>query len=103
MNNENAVLQSALVRGLYLFMGTTIFAAITSYLAAAAVLPADVSKSDTVTVAVLSGILAGLGALGFRGGAEGMYDRQRAIDGNSNKGDVAEASPLLEVTEVPKP
>jgi hypothetical protein len=96
----NAVLVTAVVRGLYLFVGTTITTTISSYLAAAAVLPPEVSREDTIVVAVLSGLLAGFGVLGFRGGGEGLYDRNRAIKGNANAGDVPVASAKLEVTKV---
>lgn len=73
---------TAALRGLYNFFCTFVTAAITSYMGVGIVITgnmaaAGVSERDRIVFSVLTGILAGMGALGFRGAAEGLYDTNR--------------------------
>jgi hypothetical protein len=81
-----SVLQSAIIRGLYLAIGTGLSTALLVW-----------ATTDELKPILIAGITSGLAVLGFRGGAEGFYDRNRAIEGNMNAGDVAMASPKVEV------
>jgi hypothetical protein len=86
MGIESAVLQSAIVRGLYTALGTGILTALMTW-----------ATTDEAKTIIISGGTAALLVLGFRGGAEGFYDRNRAITGNINAGDVPSESPKVEV------
>jgi hypothetical protein len=83
---DSAVLQSAIIRGLYTALGTGVSTALLTW-----------ATTDDVKTIVIASVGAALTVLGFRGGAEGFYDRNRAITGNMNAGDVAMESPKVEV------
>lgn len=73
---------TAVLRGLYNFVAASLLAGITAYMGVGVMITgnmenAGVAESDRIVFAVLTGILGGLGALGFRGGAEGLYDANR--------------------------
>jgi hypothetical protein len=82
----DAVLKSAIVRGLYLATGTGVSTALLIW-----------ATTNDLKPIVIGGLGAALTVLGFRGGGEGFYDRNRAITGDMNAGDVAMASPKVEV------
>jgi hypothetical protein len=86
---ESAVLNSAIIRGLYMALGTGVSTALLTW-----------ATTDDYKTIIIASVGAALTVLGFRGGAEGFYDRNRAITGNINAGDVPSESPLVEVVPV---
>ena len=85
----NAVLMSAVIRGFYVAIGSGATAFLTTY-----------ATTDDMKSSLIVGGITALAALGFRGGGEGLYDTSRAASGNMNAGDVAVASPKVEVVPV---
>lgn len=83
MMNTDSTFGTAVLRGAYNFVGTAMTAGITCYLAMQGVVGDTVSTGDIREVSVLTGLLGGLAALGFRGGVEGFVDNRR-----QNKNDV---------------
>jgi hypothetical protein len=98
-----SVMMTAILRGFYNFICTSAAAGITSYLSMMAVLPDSTSNDDILQIAVLTGALAGLAALGFRGGAEGLFDRNRAVNNDVRASDVPSEAPGVTVIEPAKP
>jgi hypothetical protein len=86
MNFGNAVMTAAILRGLYVALGTGISTALLVW-----------ATTDDWKPVIIAGATSALAALGFRGGFEGVYDSNRASTGNMNAGDVAMASPKVEV------
>ena len=82
------VLSTAIMRGLYTALGTGISTALLTWAA-----------TDDIKTIVIASVGAALTVLGFRGGGEGLYDRNRANTGNMNAGDVPMASPDVTVTK----
>ena len=89
--NTGTTYGTAVLRGLYLFFCTALVAGITAYMGVGILVDGSVDvlvdERDRIVYAVLTGVLAGLGALGFRAGAEGVYDGLR--DANVNAGNEA--------------
>jgi hypothetical protein len=88
MLNASTTMGTAVLRGFYNFIGTGATGAITCYLAMQSVVGDQVSNGDVRTVSILTGILAGLAALGFRGGVEGIADSKRQAEGDVTPADV---------------
>jgi hypothetical protein len=86
MNFGNAVMTAAILRGLYVALGTGISTALLVW-----------ATTDDWKPVIIAGATSALAALGFRGGLEGVYDANRASTGNINAGDVPVASPKVEV------
>lgn len=82
--DRTSTLGTAILRGLYNFLCTSLVAGITAYLGFSSLIDdaaqsvGGISDRDIVVYSVLTGLLAGLGALGFRAGIEGQYDARRA-------------------------
>ena len=100
-----AVQLAALARGVWMFIGTLAVTAITTYFGIASIIEgplsaAGVSEKNRIVYAVGMGIIAAFGAFGIRAGIEGRVDTVRAETGNMNAGDVAMASPKVEVVPV---
>lgn len=80
--NTGSTAGTAALRGLYNFVCSAVVAGITSYMGVGVLITgnmaaAGVSERDRIVFGTLTGILAGMGALGFRGAAEGLYDANR--------------------------
>ena len=79
-----STLGTAILRGFYNFICTALVAGITTYLSLTSLIDdaaqavGDISDKDIIVVSVLTGLLGGLAALGFRAGIEGQYDARRA-------------------------
>jgi hypothetical protein len=86
MTIGNAVMTAAIMRGVYVALGTGISTALLVW-----------ATTDDWKPVIIAGATSALAALGFRGGFEGVYDSNRASTGNMNEGDVAMASPKVEV------
>lgn len=86
--NTGTTYGTAILRGLYLFVATALVAGITAYMSVGILVDGSVEalvdERDRIVYAVLTGALAGLGALGFRAGGEGVYDGLR--DANIHAG-----------------
>jgi hypothetical protein len=100
-----AVQVAALARGVWVFIGTLVVTAITTYFGIASLVQGDlsaagISDQDRLVYAVCMGLIAAFGAFGIRAGVEGRVDTVRAETGNMNSGDVAMASPKVEVVPV---
>lgn len=85
---------TAVLRGLYAFVAAALTAGITAYLGIATVVEVPleavgVSERDRIVYAVLTGVLAGLGALGWRAGAEGIVDARRQATNDVRPADVS--------------
>lgn len=77
---------AAMIRGAYGAIGTLLSSALVVYLS---LLGQDgLSRADRIETALLTGGVAGLGYLGFRGGIEGRMDQARDDAGKVNDGDV---------------
>lgn len=74
----NATEQAAIIRGLYNAIGTFGITLLSSYMV----------FGEWESSAVVAGIAA-FGALGFRAGAEGMYDSLRQKGGHTTPADVS--------------
>ena len=91
--NVDSTFGTAILRGLYNFFCTACVAGITAYLGVAALIQgslenAGVSSTDRLVFAILTGLLSGFGALGFRGGIEGLYDANRQENNEVKTSDV---------------
>jgi hypothetical protein len=81
--NTGSTAGTAALRGLYIFLGTALVAGIGFFMSFPAmvnsVVPGEVDIADAnrIVYSILTGILSGLGPLGFRSGAEGLYDANR--------------------------
>jgi hypothetical protein len=97
--DRTSTLGTAILRGAYNFVCTTAVAAITAYLAFSSLIDdsaqavGDISDRDIVVYSVLTGLLAGFTALGFRAGVEGKYDANRAANVQMKSGDVGWVPP----------
>lgn len=80
----NPTERAALVRGLYNALGTFLVTFLTAY-----------ATTDDVRASAITGAIAALGVLGFRAGAEGMYDSHRAKTGNVKPSDVSPNHPYV--------
>jgi len=82
--DRGSTLGTAILRGFYNFICTTAVATITAYLGFSSLIDdsaqvvGDISDRDILVYSILTGLLAGLGALGFRAGVEGQYDARRS-------------------------
>lgn len=79
MLNANSPLTTAMLRGLYLALGTAAAAWLTCY-----------ATTDDVKASSITAGIVGLGALGFRSGGEGLYDRHRDQTGDAKSSDVGQ-------------
>jgi len=100
-----AVQLAALGRAVWIFVGTLVVSAISTYFGIASVVEgslaaAGITERDRLIYSVCMGLLAAFGAFGIRAGYEGRVDTVRAETGNMNAGDVAMASPKVEVVPV---
>jgi len=77
--NLNSPMATAILRSVYLAAGSGALVFLTTYAAV-----------DDLRGAILSGGIAALSALGFRGGLEGRYDARRQASGNVKPGDVGQ-------------
>ena len=75
--NIGSTLGTAILRGLYLAIGTGLLSGLITY-----------STTDDAKAAIITGLITALGALGFRGGGEGMYDASRQKAGDVKASDV---------------
>ena len=97
--DRGSTLGTAILRGLYAFLCTSLVAGITAYLGFSSLIndsaqaSGGISDRDIVVYAVLTGLLAGFGALGFRAGVEGQYDAGRAAAVDMKPGDVGWVPP----------
>ena len=85
--NTSSTTGTAVLRGIYNFIGTSLAAALSTYIATGAVID-SVSRSDKIESAAIIGLISGLAALGFRSGVEGSYDAARQRDGDVKTSDV---------------
>lgn len=93
--NTNNTFTTAILRGFYTFLAAAVLAGITAYQGVAVIVDANldnvgVSERDRITYAILTGIVAGLGALGIRAGVEGVYDSSRDSKGEVLPSDVGQ-------------
>jgi len=100
-----AVQVAAFARGVWVFLGTLVVTAITTYFSVASLVQGDLSEAgisdqDRLVYAVCMGLIAAFGAFGIRAGVEGRWDTIRANTGNMNAGDVPMASDKTVVTDV---
>ena len=100
-----AVQLAALARGVWIFVGTLAVTTITTYFGIGSLIEgslnaAGVSEQDRILYALGMGIISAFGAFGIRAGYEGRVDTVRAERGDMNTGDVAMASPKVEVVPV---
>lgn len=82
-------LAAAFLRGVYLAIGSFLFAFLPAW-----------AVTDDLKAPLISGGLAALWALGFRGGFEGNFDTNRAANGDLRDSDVPIASNDYEVVKV---
>lgn len=75
--NANSTILTALLRGLYVAIVAGLVSGLTV-----------LQTTDDNRAAVITGLLAGLGALTVRGGVEGIADANRQHDGEVKPGDV---------------
>jgi hypothetical protein len=97
--NTGSTLGTAILRGFFNFICTTLVAGITAYLGFSSLIDdsaqavGNISDRDIVVYSVLTGLLAGLGALGFRAGVEGQYDARRSANVDMKPSDVGWTPP----------
>lgn len=97
--NTASTLGTAILRGFYNFVCTTLVAGITAYLGFSSLISdsaqavGGISDRDIVVYSALTGILAGLGALGFRAGIEGQFDARRSANVDMKSSDVGWVPP----------
>ena len=99
---------AAFVRAAWLFLGTLVVTAITTYFGIGSLVEgplsaAGISEQDRLLYAIGMGVIAAFSAFGIRAGGEGRYDTRRAETNNINAGDVPVAAPNVTVTEPAKP
>ena len=75
--NSGGPLQTAILRGAYQAIGAALVAFLPAY-----------AVTDDLKGPIISGALAALWALGFRGAAEGLFDRARDNAGETRQSDV---------------
>ena len=75
--NIGSTLGTAILRSIYLAAGAGLVAFLPAY-----------AVTDQLKAPLISGALAALWALGFRGGGEGMYDASRQKAGDVKASDV---------------
>jgi len=80
----NATEKAALIRGLYNALGTFLVTFLTAY-----------ATTDDVRASAITGAITALGVLGFRGGAEGLYDSHRQKTGAVTPADVGPNHPYV--------
>jgi hypothetical protein len=85
-------LAAAFLRGIYLAIGSFLFAFLPAW-----------AVTEDIKGPLISGGLAALWALGFRGGFEGNFDTSRASNNDVRASDVPVAAPDVVVTEPAKP
>ena len=100
-----AVQLAALARGVWMFIGTWVVNAITTYFGVDMLIngpleQAGVTEERRIVFSALSGLVVAFGAFGIRAGWEGRVDTVRAETGEMNTGDVAMASPKVTVVPV---
>jgi hypothetical protein len=83
---------TAFLRGLYMALGSGLVAFLPAW-----------AVTDDLKAPIISGAMAALFALGFRGGFEGNFDNQRAETNDIRNSDVPVAAPDVTVTEPAKP
>lgn len=97
--NTGSTLGTAILRGVYNFVLTALVAGITAYLGFSSLIDdsaqavGGISDRDIVIYSILTGLLAGAGALGFRAGVEGQYDAGRAANVEMKPSDVGWVPP----------
>lgn len=77
MLNAGSTVTTALLRGAYTAIVLGLIAGLTT-----------LQTTDDTRAAVITGILAGLSALGVRAGVEGIADAKRQTNGDVKNGDV---------------
>lgn len=80
----NPTERAALIRGLYNALGTFFVTFLTAY-----------ATTDDVRASAITGAIAALGVLGFRGGVEGLHDSRRQKTGNVKPSDVGPNHPYV--------
>ena len=80
----NATEKAALIRGLYNALGTFFVTFLTAY-----------ATTDDLRAASITGAIAAFGVLGFRAGAEGVYDSHRQKTGAVTPADVGPNHPYV--------
>lgn len=80
----NATEKAALVRGIYNALGTFFVTFLTAY-----------ATTDDMRASAITGAIAAFGVLGFRAGAEGVYDSHRQKRGAVTPADVGPNHPYV--------
>lgn len=80
----NATEKAALLRGIYNALGTFFVTFLTAY-----------ATTDDVRASAITGAIAAFGVLGFRAGAEGIYDSHRQKTGAVTPADVGPNHPYV--------
>jgi len=75
--NIGSTLGTAILRGIYMALGTGLLSGLTTY-----------STTDDEKAAIITGAITALIALGFRGGGEGLYDANRQRNDDVKASDV---------------
>jgi hypothetical protein len=83
---------TAFMRSVYMAIGAGLVAFLPAWAA-----------TDDLKAPIISGALAALWALGFRGGVEGSFDTSRAANNDVRDSDVPVAAPDVQVIEPAKP
>lgn len=87
--NTGSTAGTAVLRGFYNWFCTALVAGIMFYMSFPAMVNSvvdgkvDIASTERIVYSVLTGIVAGMGALGFRGAGEGLYDANRDAQVNA--------------------